>query len=533
MNWKRSASSLICTLLLLSGSALAEGVEFPAYTVEGFTLTIHEGVQAIGYDTKDWVRVERGMPMPEDVIIDSNIYRIKRIHFPSTLRYLGGYALAGISVSTLEFPEGFETLAADALSYCEIGTLKLPSTFRMSSGVAFSDTFVSNIEISPNHPWYKTVDGVLYSKNGQVLYYYPSGRTDTHFELPAGVRRISDNAFSDNDYLQSITLPVGLEVISQGAFADCGRLVSVALPLTLQEIGNYAFANCVSLQRVSPPPGLALITSAFFNCPLLYDAMEWQGDEGGNEQVEADEKKRVLLPNPYDEEILFSGMGRTQVYQQADITSPGLTSLADGTSVYVTDIIGDWAQITWQRWKKGAETESYEQTGFIPRASVLPCSPGALFTVFDIKPQSPDVLVYEAPFANAAEAPGEEIENIPSQDFRTEDIKGGWLAFTWAKYIVDEDEWISQETTTMYASARDFSYTRVNCGDGRTLCLLLPEEGMEPLLAAPGAQTLAILAGGTHAEVIRQETDYTLVRVNGQVGHVRTDSVFIVPEASE
>lgn len=531
MKLKRLAILVMTALFLLSLSALAEGASLPFYSAEGFTLTIHEGVQAIGFDTKHWVSVEEGMPVPDDVVIDNTFSWIKRIRFPSTLRYLGAEALYGFSVSTLELPEGFETFADGALVYCDIGTLKLPSTFLIPSGTAFVSNDVANVEVSPNNFRLKTVDGVLYSKDGETLYYYPSMRVETHYDVPAGVLRIADSAFSGNDYLQSISLPLGLEVIGRNAFSECGRLVSVALPLTLEEIGEYAFADCVSLQRVSPPPGLALITSVFYNCPLLTGAPEWQGDDGGNEQVYS--KQITYWPDRDGNEIVYSGNGRNAVYKAPDVTSPHLASLADGAHIRIDEFDGEWAKIAWHSWEKGWSEESDEKMGYIHLANAFPYSSNELFTLFDIKPLSPETKVYDAPFVNAADLPGKPISIIPSQDFRVEQIIGNWLAFLWAEYTVEDDGWLNQGATTVYASARDFSYTRVNCGDGRTLCLVLPEEGVEPLLNTSGPELLAQLVGGTQAEVIKQGAEHTLIRVNGQEGYVRTGSVYVVPEALE
>lgn len=61
-------------------------------------------------------------------------------------------------------------------------------------------------------------DGVLYSKDGKTLVFYPGGKTDARFVVPEGV-----------------------EVIGQGAFTYCPHLEEIVLPSTLKEIQDYAF----------------------------------------------------------------------------------------------------------------------------------------------------------------------------------------------------------------------------------------------------------------------------------------------------
>ena len=109
------------------------------------------------------------------------------------------------------------------------------------------------------NPVYSSRDGVLFSADGTVLLWYPDGKKDLHYDVPAGVREIADWAFVSDDManpLQSVSLPMGLKKIGEYAFSGCGRLHSLTIPLTVTELSESAFDYCVSLERLSLPPGL-------------------------------------------------------------------------------------------------------------------------------------------------------------------------------------------------------------------------------------------------------------------------------------
>lgn len=63
-----------------------------------------------------------------------------------------------------------------------------------------------NIEVSAANQHYKSVDGVLYSKDGKTLIAYPGGRTEKSFKIPDGVTTIASGAL-DCDSLTELYIP--------------------------------------------------------------------------------------------------------------------------------------------------------------------------------------------------------------------------------------------------------------------------------------------------------------------------------------
>lgn len=128
-----------------------------------------------------------------------------------------------------------------------------------------------SITVDTNNNNFVSVEGVLYSKNMDIIYKYPAAKTETSFEIPTSVKVIEDYAFSRTS-LESIKMPVGLESINTGAFDGCKGLLSVEIPQNVKEIGMFAFQNCAKITNVVIPDNIAKLKSyAFGYCVNLRD----------------------------------------------------------------------------------------------------------------------------------------------------------------------------------------------------------------------------------------------------------------------
>jgi hypothetical protein len=101
---------------------------------------------------------------------------------------------------------------------------------------------------------YSSVDGVLFSKDKTVLYYYPKARTGS-YSIPPSVKGIARKAFAECTGLTGITLPSGLEIIGTDAFYNCAPAFTgeLALPDGLTEIYPGAFYNCTGITSLNIP----------------------------------------------------------------------------------------------------------------------------------------------------------------------------------------------------------------------------------------------------------------------------------------
>ena len=91
-------------------------------------------------------------------------------------------------------------------------------------------------------------------------------------EIPEGVTEIYQNAFSGCTRLETITLSTSLKRIEVNVFSGCSSLTSIKIPEDVTEIHQNAFSGCTKLETVILPETLESIgISAFAECEKLYE----------------------------------------------------------------------------------------------------------------------------------------------------------------------------------------------------------------------------------------------------------------------
>ena len=139
--------------------------------------------------------------------------------------------------------------------------------------------------------------GVLYSQDGKKLLKYGIEEVDeslrfshinefdeefefgcikkqslNHYEVKKGTEIICEDAFSECESLESISLPSTLYVIGESAFFGCKNLSCVTSYSTLKRIGERAFMDCHSLKSIDTLDGVESIgEGAFSGCYSLHN----------------------------------------------------------------------------------------------------------------------------------------------------------------------------------------------------------------------------------------------------------------------
>ena len=91
-------------------------------------------------------------------------------------------------------------------------------------------------------------------------------------EIPEGVTEIYQNAFSGCTRLETVTLSTSLKRIEVNVFSGCSSLTSIKIPEGVTEIHQNAFSGCTKLETVILPETLESIgISAFAECEKLYE----------------------------------------------------------------------------------------------------------------------------------------------------------------------------------------------------------------------------------------------------------------------
>lgn len=118
------------------------------------------------------------------------------------------------------------------------------------------------IEVSPENPYYKSIDGNLYNADGKILIQYARGKSATYFTIPDRVTTIGSYAFYGCSNLTSVTIPDSVTTIDSSAFNSNTSLTRVVLGTNVTTISSYAFYDCTNLSIIINKSNLALTTGS-------------------------------------------------------------------------------------------------------------------------------------------------------------------------------------------------------------------------------------------------------------------------------
>ena len=131
-----------------------------------------------------------------------------------------------------------------------VKTVYIPSTITEIEPGAFSRVpTLTDVTVDENNSNYKSIDGIVYSKDGTLLHSYPSGKTNTSYTIKEGVTELGEYSFSYNNNLTQIQLPESLKIIGTKAFYD-NNFTGIVVPENVEEIGDYAFSDASSIESI-------------------------------------------------------------------------------------------------------------------------------------------------------------------------------------------------------------------------------------------------------------------------------------------
>ena len=241
-------------------------------------------------------------------------YKLEKVTLPQTLKVIFNYAFQGCySLRELSLPDSQLYIEPLVFVNTSLTSLFIPENTRMSKDFSPFDfnVHLSSYEVDAGNPYYKSVDGVIYSKSGHSLLHFPSAHVADTFRIPAEVDTISYDAFiggpdirmlntdtfelCDTLHLvRHLTFSPGLRHLEERAFnesyvetldnfgstsvsdipSECffhGKIREIELPVELSSISYGAFYVCDRLERIK---FLGSVVSeideyAFFRCIFL------------------------------------------------------------------------------------------------------------------------------------------------------------------------------------------------------------------------------------------------------------------------
>ena len=167
---------------------------------------------------------------------------LRQIVLPAQLESIGMAAFRKSGIEEIKLPAGLKKIGRAAFIYSGLKSVEIPDSVEEIGGAPFAGCkALKEIDLGGN-PNYKSVDGVLYTKDGRRLIQYPVGKGSGEYTVEDGTEEIGYGAFAMSG-LEKVSFPETLLTIDNDAFFECYALTQLQLPDSLQRIGSMAFGR--------------------------------------------------------------------------------------------------------------------------------------------------------------------------------------------------------------------------------------------------------------------------------------------------
>ena len=249
-----------------------------------------------------------------------NCLELSSVSLGSNVTSIGEWAFSGCrGLTTIEIYNSVTSIGKGAFCFC---------------------TNLTSFSVDEANNYFKSINGVLMSKDETILVAYPPRRIETTYIIPNGVTSIGEGAFYSCDGLTSIKIPNSVISIGVDAFNQCTSLTSIEIPNSVTNIGGFAFYGCYGLKKV-------IVSDIAAWCSIKFGSNDANplGYAGHLYSDENTEIKDLVIPNSVTSigNIAFIGcFGLTSITIPSCVTSignyafsgcSGLTSVTIGNSV--------------------------------------------------------------------------------------------------------------------------------------------------------------------------------------------------------
>ena len=169
-----------------------------------------------------------------------------------TITIASGAFLGHDELLEIIIPESVTTIENLAFSGCEgLKSIFIPENVATIGDGVFSEcSSMTEIIVDEDNKFYKSIDGVLYTYDGKTLVAYPTGKTDSKYDVIEGTTTIGNKAFYEVLYLTNVILPDSVEAIKYNAFNSCYNLNFITIGSGMNKFEEGTFAYCNSLKKI-------------------------------------------------------------------------------------------------------------------------------------------------------------------------------------------------------------------------------------------------------------------------------------------
>ncbi|MBN2879574.1 MAG: leucine-rich repeat protein [Clostridia bacterium] len=232
---------------------------------------------------------------------------------------------SGTSISISSISPNVEVLAPFAFAGCVFVNNITLSANISDVLFAFENALsLTQINVDSANTTFSSIDGVLFSKDGKTLIYYPAGKTASSYTIPSGTLTIALASFSSQPYLETIIIQDGLTTIETLAFLSCENLTKLVVPESVTTFGLMALQGSESLVVWGYPLSKAEYYTDTYGVPFVAigSSDDWSYTDNGDGTCTLTEYKsadtNVLVPSVIDD-LYVDTLGVTAFSGRSDI----------------------------------------------------------------------------------------------------------------------------------------------------------------------------------------------------------------------
>lgn len=152
---------------------------------------------------------------------------VENIILSKELKKIPQYAFRNCSkLSNIELPTSLESIDGSAFAGTILTSITIPASVKsIDSSMVSGVTSLTEILVNEESTSYKSVDGVLYTKSGELVI-YPEGKTSTELVIPDGTVKLT-NTLSNKTKIAKVVIPASVKEINGNIFTGCTSLESI------------------------------------------------------------------------------------------------------------------------------------------------------------------------------------------------------------------------------------------------------------------------------------------------------------------
>lgn len=199
-----------------------------------------------------------------EVVQPECTYYRGNINIPSTVVYndttydvvaLGEDAFAYSTISSVTIPSSVTRIKNSCfMGNRGMSTINIPASVTGIEAQALAAYGVTAINVNENNPNYRSIGGVVFSKDTSTVIQCPTGKSGV-LTLPSNTTHVALAAFAYCNALTGITLPEGLRSIETCAFFGDHQINNIVIPASVTYIGTNPFGNCKVLNNLTIAAG--------------------------------------------------------------------------------------------------------------------------------------------------------------------------------------------------------------------------------------------------------------------------------------